>query len=245
MTLTLDRPVIDLESINPKLFIYVQNLSLVKKLRTNLNDMRRYLTECRIAAYSKLIENSIGGRRHLIQCTNMYSMSDLISVENSTIIEFLNKLFSTFEQHIRKCELCTGKGYVCEICSNIEVLFPFDDGAIHCKRCTTVFHRACWLRKNARCPKCARLDHRRSQLLQSEEDEVNANQTWFFTNPNVITWMKIKWSIFLIFQDNVWFLIFPQNNHKYIIKCTWIRLQTHVQIIHFDFFWNYYLINLW
>ncbi|XP_031640638.1 differentially expressed in FDCP 8 homolog isoform X2 [Contarinia nasturtii] len=177
MNLTVDRPVIDLEQKNPKLFIYVQNLSLVKKLRTNLNDMRRYLTECRIATNAKLLENAIGARRHLVQSINMYSIADLIGAENGTIIEFLNKLFATFEQHIRKCELCSGKGYVCEICSNIEVLFPFDDGAIHCKKCKTVFHRACWLRKNQKCPKCARMEHRRSLLQQSEEDEANANKS--------------------------------------------------------------------
>lgn len=177
MALTIDRPVIDLESKNPKLFIYVQNLSLVKKLRTNLNDMRRYLTECRIATHSKLLENAVSTKRHLVQSINMYSMADLIGVENAALIDFLNKLFMTFEQHIRKCELCSGKGYVCEICSNIEVLFPFDDGAIQCKRCTTVFHRACWLRKNQKCPKCARMEYRRSLLLQSEEDEANANKS--------------------------------------------------------------------
>lgn len=137
--------------------------------------MRRYLTECRISIASKLLENAVGTKRHMVQCVNMYSIADLIAIENGTLIEFLNKLFAIFEQHIRKCELCTGRGYLCEICSNNEVLFPFDDGAIHCKKCTTVFHRACWLRKNQNCPKCARVEHRRSLQLQTEEDEVNAN----------------------------------------------------------------------
>lgn len=176
LALTIDRPIIDLETKNPKLFIYVQNLSLVKKLRTNLNDMRRYLTECRLASTAKLLDGMIGTRRHLVQCINMYSVADLIGIENGSIIDFLNKTFAAFEQHIRKCELCTGKGYLCEICSNEEVLFPFDDGAVHCKQCKTVFHRACWLRKNQRCPKCARMELRKSLLLQSEEDEANANK---------------------------------------------------------------------
>lgn len=180
--LTNNRPVIDLEIKNPKLFIYVQNLSLVKKLRSNLNDMRRYLTECRIATTEKLLENSIGCKRHLVQSVNMYSIADLIGVDNGSLIEFLNKLFAMFEQHIRKCALCSGKGYLCEICSNEEILFPFDDGAIHCKNCRTVFHRACWLRKNQKCPKCARMVYRRSLLLQSEEDEVNANQSTTLNN---------------------------------------------------------------
>lgn len=137
--------------------------------------MRRYLTECRLAAASKLLENSVGTKRHLIQCVNMYSIADLIGVESGFIIEFLNKLFSIFEQHIRPCELCSGKGYVCEICSNIEILYPFDDGAIICKECTTVFHRACWLRKNQKCPKCTRVKYRQTLQKQCDEDEANAN----------------------------------------------------------------------
>lgn len=170
------RPVIDLESKNPKLFIYVQNLSVVKKLRTNLNDMRRYLTECRIAAASKLLENSIGNKRHLVQCVSMYSVADLIGVENGTLVDFLNKQFAIFEQHIRKCDLCTGRGYLCEICNNVEVLFPFDDGAVHCKVCKTVYHRACWLRKNQKCPKCTRMEKRKELQQKIDEDEVNANK---------------------------------------------------------------------
>lgn len=156
---------IDIEQRNPKLFIYVQNLSLVKKLRTNLNDMRRYLCECRIANASKILD-AIGGRRHLIQNINMYSIFDLIEVDNGAIVEFLNRIFSTYEQHIRNCMLCTGKGYVCEICRNVEVIFPFDDGAINCKTCGTVYHRACWLRKNQKCPKCSRMELRKSQLIE-------------------------------------------------------------------------------
>lgn len=164
-----ERPVIDIEQRNPKLFIYVQNLSLVKKLRTNLNDMRRYLCECRIAIASKILEAGIGGRRHLIQNANMYSIADLIEVENGAIVEFLNRLFAIYEQHIRKCELCSGKGYVCEICRNVEILFPFDDGAISCKTCLTVFHRPCWLRKNQKCPKCARFELRKSQMIEGDD----------------------------------------------------------------------------
>lgn len=168
-----DRPVIDLEKKNPKLFIYVQNLSLVKKLRTNLNDMRRYLCECRIATAAKILEGAIGTKRHLIQNIDMYSISDLIEVESGAIVDFLNRTFATYEQHIRKCQLCSGKGYVCEICRNVEVLFPFDDGAVNCKTCGTVFHRACYLRKNQKCPKCTRVELRKSQIIEQNDGDNN------------------------------------------------------------------------
>lgn len=60
LNLIFDRPIIDLEQQNPKLFIFVQNLSLIHKLRENLNQMRKYLNECRFAAQAKLVESSAG-----------------------------------------------------------------------------------------------------------------------------------------------------------------------------------------
>lgn len=101
------RPCINLEKLNPKLFIFVEKLSLVKKLREDLAHMRKYLSYCRLATDSKLISNQIRNKRHLIQSPELYSLFDLISVENGTIIEHLNKIRAVFEQHIRCCEVVT------------------------------------------------------------------------------------------------------------------------------------------
>ena len=38
-------------------------------------------------------------------------------------------------------QLCQAKGYMCELCDMQEVLFPFDNIAIVCDRCSTVLHR--------------------------------------------------------------------------------------------------------
>lgn len=60
LNLIFERPIIDLESRNSKLFIFVQNLSQIHKLRENLNHMRKYLNECRFAGSNKLVETSVG-----------------------------------------------------------------------------------------------------------------------------------------------------------------------------------------
>lgn len=92
-------------------------------------------------------------------------MADLVSVENGNLVDFLNKVYHAFDKHIRHCDICTGKGYLCEICGNDEVIFPYDDGAIQCEKikCAAMFHRACWIRKNMKCTKCVRLEERRAQ----------------------------------------------------------------------------------
>ena len=38
-------------------------------------------------------------------------------------------------------QLCQAKGYMCELCDMTEVLFPFDNHAIVCSKCSTVLHR--------------------------------------------------------------------------------------------------------
>lgn len=66
LNLIFERPIIDLELHNPKLYIFVQNLSLIHKLRENLNHMRKYLNECRFAGSTKLVETSAGKCGRLI-----------------------------------------------------------------------------------------------------------------------------------------------------------------------------------
>lgn len=101
--LLYDRPVINLEKRNPRLFQFVLKLVVVKKLRQKLTQMRRYLTVCRIADELRLVRESIGNKRHLMQTVDMYSVADLVAVENGTLPEFLRKVHINFERHIRNC----------------------------------------------------------------------------------------------------------------------------------------------
>lgn len=96
----------------------------------------------------------------------MYSITDLVTIENGSIVEFLNKIHLKFDKHIRSCEICSGKGYLCEICGNNETIFPYDDAAVQCtsdEKCQSIYHRVCWIRKNMKCPKCLRLQERREK----------------------------------------------------------------------------------
>lgn len=175
LNILYEKPFINLEKKNPKLFIFVQILNIVKKLREDLCQMRKYLSECRIACSEKIIESSIGTKRYLIQCPEMYSIADLLAVENETLNVYLNKIYEIFDKHIRGCPICSGKGYLCEICGNNEIIFPWNDGSLKCLTCNSVVHRVCKIRKNMICVKCVRLDQRKSLDVKNIEDEVNGN----------------------------------------------------------------------
>lgn len=71
LMVTHDRPVINLETHNSKLFAYVHNLNVVQKLRENLEHMRKYLSECRLAAAAKLMDHQIGKIEMLKSKTNL------------------------------------------------------------------------------------------------------------------------------------------------------------------------------
>lgn len=177
INLFLDKPNINLEEANPKLFVFLAKLTAVRKLREDLVIMKRYLIECREAIKTKLIDQSLKDRRHLIQSPDIYSVTDLIQVENESLSEFLFKAFNEFDNHIRNCNICSGKGYICEICGNNEVLYPYEDGAVPCDKCNSIYHRACWTRKTGNCPKCKRIEERYAKeeqeiLLQKNDENI-------------------------------------------------------------------------
>ena len=60
INLFLDKPLIRLEEANPKLFVFLEKLASLKKLRQNLVYMRKYLSECRQAMDEKLLDAQIG-----------------------------------------------------------------------------------------------------------------------------------------------------------------------------------------
>ncbi|XP_053689806.1 differentially expressed in FDCP 8 homolog [Sabethes cyaneus] len=169
------RPIIDLEQKNPRLFALVSKLSITKRFRQKLQHMRRYLTVCRIAEELRLVRETIGSRRHLMQSDNMYSVADLVGIENGTLLNFLHTAHGAFERHIRNCLICSGKAYICEICNNDEVIFPFDDDAVSCAQCSSVTHRQCQMRKKMQCQKCVRLRVREQRLLNEILDAANGN----------------------------------------------------------------------
>ena len=64
----------------------------------------------------------------------------------------LNKI----TQHILACEICSQQGFLCELCKNSKLIYPFDiDNVIKCPNCLTCYHRNC-LKHSDDCLKCKR-----------------------------------------------------------------------------------------
>lgn len=105
INLFYERPVIRLEEVNPKLFVFVQKLGNIRQKRINLIQMKRYLDVCKFALKKKLIDTVTSNRRYLVQSTDFYSLYDLVCAENSSLTDYLNDIFVKFKAHIMNCEV--------------------------------------------------------------------------------------------------------------------------------------------
>ncbi len=74
----------------------------------------------------------------------------------------LKKAFSFGERHILGCVLCSGKGFVCELCGRMPPIYPFHlEDISQCRHCFNVFHRACSDKlPRLNCPRCERKEAR-------------------------------------------------------------------------------------
>lgn len=160
--------------------------------------MKKYLTVCRKAVESHLLWKFLD-ISHLIDNIDLYSLQDLVDTESGELLIKLHSVIEYFSNHIKtECEICMGRGHICEICSNDQVLFPFDAANYVCDTCYCVYHKACFQRKSE-CPKCLRLKQR-----SEEEQQCNVDFVEFW----------IKQTIFVYIIINVNFTLF-----SYVIVC--------------------------
>ncbi|XP_043787209.1 differentially expressed in FDCP 8 homolog isoform X2 [Apis laboriosa] len=170
LTLLEERSVLLLEDLNPKLFTLVPDLSVVKRMREEMQMMKRYLVLCP-EANNQGLPWKIGIRTHMIENSGNYSIKDLIDLNNGILLEEIRAAYDTMHTHItEQCELCKARGHLCELCGNDEVIYPWDANSISCHQCTAVHHRACWSKQNHYCPRCTRLQKRRALQEQQTSD---------------------------------------------------------------------------
>ncbi|XP_066584771.1 differentially expressed in FDCP 8 homolog isoform X2 [Prorops nasuta] len=174
LALLENRPVLSLETLNPMLFTLVPDLSFVKRMREELQLMKQYLVLCPEATSNGLPWKT-NLRSHMIENSGNYSIKDLVDLQSGKLLEEIRTVHEAMHCHItEKCELCRGRGHLCELCGNDEVIFPWDGCAITCTKCLAIHHRACWSKKNQNCLRCLRLEERRARrnLIAEGEDAL-------------------------------------------------------------------------
>ena len=153
-------PLITLEDLNPELFKMSSNrmsnlFAKIKYIRLKLVDCKRYITSCRLAIdLKKYLEENFSD--FLYTDTRVYSIDSLYKLKKAKLYDQLKFILSKSLQHIYSCEICSQQGFLCEICKNTKLIYPFDiDNVIKCPNCLTCFHKLCFKQPDD-CLKCKR-----------------------------------------------------------------------------------------
>ncbi|KAM5228731.1 pleckstrin homology domain-containing family M member 3 [Ctenodactylus gundi] len=157
-----EEPLIDIQQENPMLYLHAEPLATVVRLRRRLKSLRAYLFSCR-AAVAEDLRRRIFPREYLLQQIHLYSLADLQQVIEGKLAPFLGKVIKFATSHVYSCSLCSQKGFICEICNNGEILYPFEDvSTSRCESCGAVFHAEC-KEKSVPCPRCVRRELQKKQ----------------------------------------------------------------------------------
>ncbi|XP_068117090.1 differentially expressed in FDCP 8 homolog isoform X2 [Hyperolius riggenbachi] len=132
-----------------------------KKLRQDILLMKPYFITCKEAMEARLLLQ-LQDRQHFVENDDMYSLQDLLDISSGRLGCSLTDIRTMFAKHIKlDCERCQAKGFVCELCKEGDILFPFDSHTSVCQECAAVYHRDCYYDNSTSCPRCFRLVLRR------------------------------------------------------------------------------------
>ncbi|XP_025080052.1 run domain Beclin-1-interacting and cysteine-rich domain-containing protein-like isoform X2 [Pomacea canaliculata] len=157
------QPLFHVEAINPALYRKVRLLDTVRDLRRQLGHLIVFLNICRRS--TKLLEEMTSLRRHWAEDDDIYSVEDFLMVRSGEMVAQLKQFVSEAISHVEGCQLCQGLGFICELCQDQGVIFPFQLGRVTlCPVCQACFHRSCFI--PGKCPKCSRMEIRRKRQTQ-------------------------------------------------------------------------------
>lgn len=166
LQLIQEEPLIDVRQTNPLLYSISEEMNELQKLRTQLSYLRSYLFSCRESVAEEM-RRKLWPKEYLYEHIHLYSLSDLLQVTSRTLAQLLIKVIASAIKHVNECRLCSQKGFICEICKNPKVIYPFQlEITYRCEKCLAVYHSVC-MTSSQLCRKC---DRRRKREGHEEFD---------------------------------------------------------------------------
>ncbi|XP_062581127.1 uncharacterized protein LOC134242941 isoform X2 [Saccostrea cucullata] len=157
-----DHSIIDVSVVNPRLYEHIKEMDQLQVLRKQLCHLKTYLFTCKQSTADEF-RKSMWPKEYLYEGIHTYTLADLLQVPSGQLTQSLKKSIKFATKHVYECPLCSGKGFICELCHNPKVIYPFQtDDTIRCPKCKSVFHKSCKSDSKS-CPKCARRNKRKSQ----------------------------------------------------------------------------------
>lgn len=158
-------PLLNLELLNPGLLDHARPMAKVHQLRLALRLLGDYLSTCRSGTRKTLMAR-MEARSYLLESSQLYSVMDLRQIAEGQYAAYLSSLVQVCSEHVHQCDLCSQRGFICQICHADDIIFPFQlDSTSRCGECKAVFHAACKLDSSS-CPRCLRF----RKYLERDQD---------------------------------------------------------------------------
>ncbi|KFW80588.1 Pleckstrin homology domain-containing family M member 1, partial [Manacus vitellinus] len=120
-----NQPLIDLKLVNESLYEHVERMGRILRSREQLKLLGDYLIMCRSGALKELSKR-LDHRHYLLECPHKYSVADLRQIADGVFETFLQSLLQFASHHVYSCDLCTQRGFICQICNSSDIIFPFE-----------------------------------------------------------------------------------------------------------------------
>lgn len=140
----------------------------LKNLRLKLNSMSSYMINCETV--TNTFKEMLGYRDYFYTSVHKYSIADFEMLADGQFENMLASGVNFGMSHITSCQLCSQQGFICEICSDSNIIYPFDlDNTVQCKDCLNLYHKMCYTTGT----NCSRCERKRKRLESTMEDDLN------------------------------------------------------------------------
>ncbi|KAG0717952.1 Run domain Beclin-1-interacting and cysteine-rich domain-containing protein [Chionoecetes opilio] len=152
-------PLFNVSALNCGLYKKCRHLQQTRIYRLQLYYALPYINTCTRAKNEELLmENK---PPHWASDPHAYSLEDLTAAKHGYFVGEVKQITKLCINHIAKCQVCAGQGFICEICGEGDPIFPFQlDSTALCATCSACYHVGCFC--PLRCPRCIRRETRRS-----------------------------------------------------------------------------------
>ncbi|XP_076269262.1 run domain Beclin-1-interacting and cysteine-rich domain-containing protein rubicon isoform X2 [Rhynchophorus ferrugineus] len=143
------------------------NLEFVRKYRLGLIYLKEYIFTCRFAeTVQERLEPALPS--YFLAKPDEYSMDDLVKIKNGEMKNKLKFLVDICCRHTSECKLCIARGYICEVCKDGEIIFPWQMKVVsRCSKCSACYHIKCWTESNE-CLRCTRINRRKQNANSTD-----------------------------------------------------------------------------
>lgn len=150
-----NEPLFNVKYLNESLYQHTKTMREIERKREKLRLLGEYLMTCRSGALQEL-NARLDQRNYLLECAHTYSVRDLRQITDGEFEVFLGSAVEFSCGHVFGCDLCSQRGFICQICNSDEIIYPFQfDTTSRCAECKAVFHIPCRAQQ-AQCPRCQR-----------------------------------------------------------------------------------------